>query len=309
MQRAERSVKGLEGLAADQRGAAYVEFLLAFIPLFIMFLGMVQMALMYAGDLVVQHAATRAARAASVVVDDDPRFYDGAPRMRVDGGPSRSSEDAIGGILRLFGGGGGGGGGGGIGAPGGPRVAAVRQAASMPLVAVSPSMNQLVNSDSIRTAIGSPEGRGATGLLIYNDAAMAVTFPTAPGSTSYRGSFRPGDQALTRVTYLFHCGVPLASRLMCESYPSLRLGPAAAMIEGVVADLRAGRLSFEAAMERLRRVDESRRRHERDNPGVDELEAAGASDLMYLTWATGARFKVMRGEASMPVQYARYAYR
>jgi hypothetical protein len=307
MRRAEHEVAAWPSLARDQRGAAYVEFLLAFIPLFIMFLGMVQMALMYAGDLVVQHAATTAARATAVILDDDPRHYDGAPRLRVDGEASMSSEDAIGGILRLFGGGGGGGGG--APAPGGPRVAAIRQAASIPLVAISPSMNQLIDSDSVRTAIGSPEGRGATGLLIYNSSAMAVTFPTAPGATSYRSSFRQGDQAIARVTYLFHCGVPLASRLMCETYPSLRLGPAAAMIEGIIRDLGSGTLSFEAAMERLRRADESRRRHERDNPAIDELEAAGANDLMYLTWATGARFKVMRAEASMPVQYARYVYR
>lgn len=293
-------------VAGDEGGAAYVEFLLAFIPLFIMFLGMVQMALMYAGDLVVQHAATTAARAAAVVIDDDPRHYDGAPRMRVDGEATTSSEDAIGGILRLFGGGGGGGGG--SPAPGGPRVAAIRQAASMPLVAISPSMDQLIDSDSVHTAIGSPEGRGATGLLIYNSSAMGVTFPTSPGATSYRASFGEGDQVVARVTYLFHCGVPLASRLMCETYPSLRLGPAAAMVEGIVRDLGSGTLTFEQAMERLRRADESRRRHERDEPAVDELESAGSNDLMYLTWATGARFKVMRAEASMPVQYARYEY-
>lgn len=304
-----RAVVSEHHLVTDERGATYVEFLLAFIPLFIMFLGMVQMALMYAGDLVVQHSATTAARAAAVVIDDDPRYYEGAPRMRVDGGPSTGAEDAIGSILRLFGGGGGGGGGGGIGAPGGPRVAAIRQAASLPLVAISPSMDQLIDSDSVRTAIGSPEGRGATGLLLYNSSAMAVTFPTSPGATSYRGSFGERDQAIARVTYLFHCGVPLASRLMCESYPSLRLGPAAAAIEGIVRDLRDGTLSFDEAMARLRRADESRTRHERDNPAIDELEAAGANDLMYLTWATGARFKVMRAEASMPVQSARYVYR
>ncbi len=297
----------MKRLMDDNRGAAYVEFLLAFIPLFILFLGMVQMALMYAGDLVVQHAATRAARAAAVVIDDDPQYYDGAPRMDVGSFGITSSEDALGSIIGLFGGDTSIGG---IGSsPGGPRLSAIRTAASVPLMAVSPSLDQLIDADSVRTAIGSPEARGATGLMLYNDSAMAVTFPTAPGATSYRTSFDEGDQAVTRVTYLFHCGVPLVSRMMCETYPSLRLGPAAAAIEGIVRDLGDGSLSFDEAMERLRRVDEARRRHERDSPGIEELEAAGSDDLMYLTWATGSRFKVIRAEASMPVQYARYEYR
>jgi hypothetical protein len=292
----------------DERGAAYVEFLLAFIPLFVMFLGMVQMALMYAGDLVVQHAATTASRAAAVVLDDDPARYDGAARMRVDAPASSGSGEGLGGLGRIFGGEGGGGSAS-EPAPGGPRVDAIRRAASIPLVAISPSMDQLVDADSVRTAIGSPEGRGATGLFMYNDAAMAVTFPSAPGASSYRDGFEPGDQALTRVTYLFHCAVPLVSRMMCETYGSLRLGPAAALVEGIVRDLSDGTITLEQATERLRRADESRRRHERDEPAIDELDAAGASDMLYLTWATGARFKVMRGEASMPVQYARYEYR
>ncbi len=296
----------LKALIQDRRGAAYVEFLLAFIPLFIMFLGMVQMALMYAADLVVQHSATTAARAAAVVIDDDPQYYDGADRMDVGSFGVTSSEDVLTSIVSIFGGDPSIGG---IGtSPGGPRMSAIRTAASMPLMAVSPSFGQLVDSDSVRTAIGDPTSRGATGLLVYNSAAMAVTFPTAPGATSYRTSFEEGDQAVTRVTYLFHCGVPVVNRMMCETYPSLRLGPAAAAIEQIIHDLGDGTLSFDAAMEAIRRADQSRQRHERDNPGLQELEAAGANDLMYLTWATGARFKVLRAEASMPVQYARYEY-
>ena len=40
----------------------YVEFLLVFMPIFLMFLGMVQMALMYSAKLVLQHSAYTAAR-------------------------------------------------------------------------------------------------------------------------------------------------------------------------------------------------------------------------------------------------------
>ena len=303
-----RKPRSEEAPLAPEAGAAYVEFLIAFIPLFIMFLGMVQMALMYAGDLVVQHAASRAARAAVVVLDDDPRYYDGAPRRQLSRSGFSSSEDGLSAILSLFGAGSGGGGGG-PGAMGGPRLATIRRAASLPLASISPSMQQLVRADSVMTAIGSPETRAATGVFVYNDSAMGVTFPTSPGGTSYSESFRHGQQVTTRVTYLFHCGVPLASRMMCDTYPTIRLGPAAAMIEGIVRDAASGSLSWEAAAERLRRVDESRRRHERDEDAIGELETAGASDLMYLTWATGSRFKVMRGEATMPLQSARYEYR
>ncbi len=294
-------------LVEDRRGAAYVEFLLAFMPLFILFLGMVQMALMFAGDLVVQRAASTAARAAAVVIDDDPQYYGGAARMDVGSSGTASSDGAMSSILSLFGGGGGGGGGGGT-HPGGARMTAIRNAASIPLMAVSPSMGQLTNSDSVRTAIGDPTGRATTGLLVYNNSAMAVTFPTGPGSTSYRTSFSPGDQAVTRVTYLFHCGVPVVNRMMCETYPSLRLGPAAGAVGAIVHDLGTGAMSYDDAMAALQRVDRSRSIHQRDSAGVQELESAGTSDLMYLTAATGSRFKVLRAEASMPVQYARYQY-
>lgn len=296
----------MKRLVDDNRGAAYVEFLLAFIPLFVMFLGMVQMALMYAGDLVVQHAATRAARAAAVVLDDDPAQYEGASRMSVATFGVTSTESVLGDIVRLFGGelsvtG--------VGfPPGGPRLAAIRTAASVPLVAISPSLDQLIRTDSVRTAIGSPEARGATGLFLYNNAAMAVTFPTAPNATSYRTSWDEGDDVTARVTYLFHCGVPLVNRMMCETYPTLRLGPAAGLVEDIVEDLMSGEVDEALTLERLRRVDEARRRHERDQDAIQELEAAGADDLMYLTWATGARFKVLRGEATMPVQAASYTY-
>src|SRR5690606_6628936 len=49
---------------ASREGAAYVEFLLAFMPLFVLFLGIVQVSLLFAADLVVKHAAYRATRAA-----------------------------------------------------------------------------------------------------------------------------------------------------------------------------------------------------------------------------------------------------
>lgn len=62
-------------LVQDARGAVYVEFLVAFLPLFIAFECLVQLAGLYTAKLVVRHAASTAVRAAVVVLDDDPQYY------------------------------------------------------------------------------------------------------------------------------------------------------------------------------------------------------------------------------------------
>ncbi len=62
-------------LAEDRRGAVYVEFLVAFMPVFVTFLGIAQLADLYAARLVIEHAAVRTARAGAVVFPDDPRNY------------------------------------------------------------------------------------------------------------------------------------------------------------------------------------------------------------------------------------------
>ena len=62
-----------------QRGAVYVEFLVAFLPMLIFFECLVQLAGLFTAKLVVGHAATTAVRAAAVVVADDPRYYNDQP--------------------------------------------------------------------------------------------------------------------------------------------------------------------------------------------------------------------------------------
>lgn len=63
----------------DSRGAVYVEFLIAFFPLLLFFGALVQLALLEVGGLMVEHSAVVAARAAVVVLPDDPTFYGGTP--------------------------------------------------------------------------------------------------------------------------------------------------------------------------------------------------------------------------------------
>jgi hypothetical protein len=69
----------------DKRGAIYVEFLIAFLPIFILFLSLVQLTLIETANLVAKHAAVCAARAAIVVLGDDPQAYGGDQVERAEG--------------------------------------------------------------------------------------------------------------------------------------------------------------------------------------------------------------------------------
>lgn len=62
----------------DARGAIYVEFLIAFMPVFVMFLGLVQLADLHQASVIVGHSAIMAARSAVVVLHDDPQYYGNA---------------------------------------------------------------------------------------------------------------------------------------------------------------------------------------------------------------------------------------
>ena len=72
-------------LRKDARGAIYVEFLIVFMPLFVMFMSLVQFAFVQTANLVTKHAAVQAARAAIVVLPDDPNFYGNVPVNKVAG--------------------------------------------------------------------------------------------------------------------------------------------------------------------------------------------------------------------------------
>lgn len=72
MNRAQSTV--LEG-AGDSRGSVYLEFLIAFLPMLLLFSGLLQLSVLQIADLVTKHAAVTAARAAMVVLPDDPNYY------------------------------------------------------------------------------------------------------------------------------------------------------------------------------------------------------------------------------------------
>jgi len=62
-------------LRDDTRGAVYVEFLIAFMPVFVFFLCLLQLALLFSAKLVVEHAAITGSRSAAVVFGDEPGPY------------------------------------------------------------------------------------------------------------------------------------------------------------------------------------------------------------------------------------------
>lgn len=59
-------------------GAVYVEFLIAFLPVFTMFLGLVQLADLHQANIIVGHSAILAVRSAVVILHDDPQYYENA---------------------------------------------------------------------------------------------------------------------------------------------------------------------------------------------------------------------------------------
>jgi hypothetical protein len=259
----------------DCRGVVYLEFILAFVPVFTLCLGIVQLALLSVAQLVVQHAAVAATRSAVVVLEDDPKRHGGTPRRDVSdrGLDSSSAYTRLGRMLGL---------------PkhaalsvfplGGPRMAAIRQAAHLPLAAISPDPKLVALSAmpgslrSVERALGSS---GATrlsfGLFVYTPLATAVTFPRAPGSRELMHDRLDAlDHVTVRVTHIVPCAVPIAAQLLCK-----KLGE----MLGLDAERKAGLLELRHA------------------PGHDAQR-----------WLHPMRVAILRAEATLPAQPAPYPY-
>jgi len=111
----------VSSLAADRRGAAYVEFLIVIIPFFMFVLCVLQGVLLQFADLAVDRAAIVATRSAVVVLDDDPQFYSGEARNSAR--------------------------------TGGPRMAAIRQGAANVLASLS---TEAIQDMDRRLSVGFP---------------------------------------------------------------------------------------------------------------------------------------------------------
>ncbi len=72
-----------------------MEFLISFLPVYIFFLCLVQLTLLFMVRLCTEHAAINAARAAAVVIGDDPRRYGGEPKHRISERSGRRHDSVL----------------------------------------------------------------------------------------------------------------------------------------------------------------------------------------------------------------------
>jgi Flp pilus assembly protein TadG len=86
------STKTTARWVCDSRGAVFVEHAVALLPILMLALSCWEMIELWAGDSIMRRAASAAARAAVVVLPDDPAFYAGAPVDRFVGARKRQIE-------------------------------------------------------------------------------------------------------------------------------------------------------------------------------------------------------------------------
>ncbi len=173
------------------------------------FLCLIQLGLIYTANLSVEHAATRAARAAVVVLPDDPERYDGDPINQIDPEPTEPSSmpGSIGTILEVITA---------LAHNSDDRMDVIRRAAWIPLIPISPSTNALTREFTVTNSLDSGAAKVAASAL-YASASTAVTFYAEPESTDMIWDFEPRQEITTRVTHLYYCSVPLARMVICRS--------------------------------------------------------------------------------------------
>jgi len=315
----------VNALLRQQRGTVFIEFLISFVPFFLLFLGTTQLCLMYAAQLVVHHAAVQAVRAAVVTLDDDPCFHAGEDRGVLPMKAKKGGDGVIErGLAALKLDGGTGKSLGAAGGRGGSRLTKVRNAAYLPLAAISPSPQQLaamlpwavdvlpsLGSDrSVRAALGDhPALRIASGFAAYNRVASAITFPVEPGSKELRNPAKEevgvDDLVTVRVTYLFSCNVPVVREFMCESFLD--------MTGWTKAKKRIDAMREEPSIENARAAGKALFEDMPKSFGVAKQLARemGAAEWKWLVPALASsrnKFVALRGEATLPNQGADYKY-
>lgn len=284
----------------SQRGTVALEFLIVLLPLLVGFFGVAQYALLQSARLVVEHATSRAARAAIVLLDDDPEHHDGAARGDLTSGDGAISARTA---LRLLPG---------IGGEleiqeleGGARLAALRNAALSPLSILAPDLRKLQSQPSLSSATRGSLLDLAGGLLIYGPAAAAVTLRSGPLSKEIVTHVGPRDSVTVHVSFLFPCRVPIASRFLCQSaHDLLGLGT---MKEDLVRSLDGLRnrapSSLLAAGSQLK---QARQRMKTRLQDAHDLSLVAAPPLQALLLLSGLRFSVIEAETTLPNQGAGY---
>lgn len=270
----------IERLERCARGTVMIETIIAFMPTFTLFLGIVQHCLLAAAELVVHHAAVAGVRSASVVLDDDPARYDGAHRLSLTEG---QSEDVLGDFAAITAAV--------LGSP--PQLDAVPAALGQPRplgarlgpirTTVYAKLAAIVPARAVAAMHGQPgvsvlDGLGEHPELRLLQAPLwlpittAITFPRAPGDTALYEDHVPAGGPLTlRVTHITTCTVPIAAALMCPK------------LKDVLSSESNAKLAAELAY----------------------APAASGQSLRELS---ELRVKVLQAEATLPLQSATYPY-
>ncbi len=205
----------------DQRGVVLLEFLVAFVPIWILFLCVVQLAFIAHADLMVKHSADAAARSAAVVLPDDPNEYGGEPELSVsrnrassssldhallrvgpalwDGATSQAIATAVSGDPSVN--------------LGRSRLNTIRLAAHVPLIPLAPTSLGRDPRPSIEESIG--DARKLVSAAYYQSIGLAVTFP------GLNRDVADGPEVTVRVDYAYQCMVPFARNILCASFDAL----------------------------------------------------------------------------------------
>lgn len=283
-------------LRSDTRGVVYVEFLIAFFPLLLLFLAVCQLALIASARLVVQHAALATARSAIVLLEDSPDEFGGAKKGELTTQPGKAKATPETALRAL-----------GVDVPEtaasswfggtydnataaidarpqqGARMQTIRIAGYLPLLALAPRPDALGPSSDPSLGDSLPagfEGRFSFGLR-WTRAASVITLHDIPGTEQLAAEPIDHKAPVTvRVTYLFQCAVPFVRALICDTFASLLTPPKPFFGPTAAAETRAGL---------IRRLQLA--------------EAAG--DLTQLASA-GSRFTVLTAETTLPNQGADY---
>jgi hypothetical protein len=237
---------------AKERGAVYVEFIIAFLPLFIFVLGIAQLAFIASAKAVVEHAAWAAARSAIVVLDDDMDRYGGVPlgnisqkstksvagiddvmkTLNIDTGSANFKDvptlgssyqfatekyDYGGGFIKYI-----------------PlpfrsrldvpsRMTPIRAAAYMPLLPLA-NTDWANDNRSVSGAIHDQFFFRMNAALAYTKAAAAVTLHNSDRDEAVASQpFERNSTVTARVVYLFSCDVPIVRKLICRSLDTILL--------------------------------------------------------------------------------------
>lgn len=299
----------MKSLRRDTKGVVYVEFLLVFPPLLLLFLFILQSAIIRATDIGVRHAASATVRSAIVVLPDDPIAYGGQNQNQLVTAPKCSdgfvskfksvmnklgtSSDAPPERGKC---------------PGGPRLEAIRFAAVMRMLPFSPNPKSILP----RSLHGGLDATGTAGWLagaaVYSYGATAVTFLEAEDSTERKDNgnqkgnkkrtekkslkWNHEEPVTVRVSYLAHCGIPIARFFMCDSSHSLHAGKN--------VELRKRDLKGKHAVNR--RVQETK-------PTIDSMKkSVGDRYVFTALLLSGERYVVLSADATLPLNSAPYTY-